>query len=774
MSFSFKLKSHVQEGIPFEDGQLLVDHLQGVKNIAIETSKMHGVVGEIEKIIGTICMCHDFGKASEYFQKYLKNEYSEKLKNHGEISAYFVFYMLPQPWKILGFMAVKKHHGNLEPDRIFFDYNEKQLWSIAESIKKNVEELNEIYKQDISGFFEEIKNEQFLKAPWKSFRKKMKSFSIEDFIWMQYIWSLLLTGDKTQLIRGTAYLNSMNVYESYVSKYKDQIKKELMQRISGIEKTKLFHVRNQIYRDAVKGIEDADLTKNHIFSINVPTGTGKTLAVYATAFKLLERIYNESQKTIKPTIVYNIPFTSVIDQNYKELENILHCNNVERFESYILKHHSMTELNYTDYSETLDEEKEYRNYDARFCVENWQSTIITTTFVQLFNTIFQSGINAIINRFHKLAGSIIILDEVQAIPPKYYNIIQEVFEVLCNKFNCYVITVTATKPLFLEGEELIKNNEGIFKSLDRIQIENHIDNPIYLNDFCEILVKDIQTKPNKSFLIVLNTVKSSLNVLDYLRGSEELQIAKRSVLYLSTEIHPHRRLEVIQKIKKDKDIKYILVSTQLIEAGVDVDFDMVYRDFSTIDSINQTAGRANRNAINEKGIVKIFSLINENHHDKKYATYIYSQPLLDATEEILSKKGIICEKDFFEINNAYFKAVQEKKSKDSSQEIEEAISEFNFARIRQLFKLIEENYQKEDVIINYNEEAQKCLGIIQEGNWPYQDTINAWRVLNKYKVSVNKEDMKNINTILIKGIHVLDKKYYDKNKGIIRINTVIC
>ena len=90
---------------------------------------------------------------------------------------------------------------------------------------------------------------------------------------------------------------------------------------------------------------------------------------------------------------------SVIDQNYDVLEEILTANEVDISTDLILKYHSMSPIEYKDY-----EEKEYKNYDARFLVENWQSTVITTTFVQLFNSIFKSGVNSIVHRFHKLAG----------------------------------------------------------------------------------------------------------------------------------------------------------------------------------------------------------------------------------------------------------------------------------------------------------------------------------------------------------------------------------
>ena len=178
----------------------------------------------------------------------------------------------------------------------------------------------------------------------------------------------------------------------------------------------MFNIREEIYDSAISSINSLDIEKDRKLSINVPTGTGKTISVYGAAFRLSERLIEE--KGIVPNIIYNIPFMSVIDQNYDVLEEILTANEVDTSTDLILKHHSMSPIEYTDH-----EEKEYKNYDARFLVENWQSTVITTTFVQLFNSIFKSGVNSIMHRFNKLAGSIIILDEVQAVPTKYYPII---------------------------------------------------------------------------------------------------------------------------------------------------------------------------------------------------------------------------------------------------------------------------------------------------------------------------------------------------------------
>lgn len=766
----FKLISHIFEGR--KDGQLLVDHLKGVCNVALDTTRIHGIKGEkIEKVIETICLCHDFGKASEYFQEYIKGEPFSDLKSHGEISAYFTYYMLPQKWKLIGFLCVKRHHGNIDNiNNDFFTPTDKdKLLKISESIKKNIEELNKIYGKDISGFFEKINSGELFKEVKKSLFQRTISIKkmtleeiVEEFIWIQYIWSLVLTGDKTQLIRGTAYKNKDSIKEDFVNIYKDDIRKKLIAKNSKIKESTLFNIRDKIYYEAVNSVNELDLEKEKLLSINVPTGTGKTISVYGAAFKLMKRLNKE--KDISPTLIYNIPFMSVIDQNYDVLQEIFKYNKMQLYEDIILKHHSMSSIEYKD-----SEEKEYRNFDARFCVENWQSTIITTTFVQFFDSIFKSGINSIMHRFHKLAGGVIILDEVQAIPNKYYFIIEAIIKVLCEKFNTYVITVTATRPLFLIGKDLIKDKEDIFQQMDRIVLENHMDHKTTLNDFKDIVLGDIQENEDKSFLVVLNTVKSTFEVFNYLKEALE---GKRKVLYLSTEIIPKRRLEIIKEIKNGKE-KYILISTQLIEAGVDLDFDIVYRDEAPLDSINQTAGRANRSGINGKGIVKLYSLIDDNENN--FSKYIYRGSAIDVTKKILEGKSLIKESEIGQINKIYFEEMK-KATQNSAQEemniLIDYIAKLRFEDVRNHFKLIEEQYQKEDVIIRYNDEVENCIKTIRDREAEYQQIINAWRALNKYRISITKNDIVDI-AYEIKGVKFLDASDYDKNIGVIRRNSFI-
>ena len=769
MCTSFKLKSHIYEN---KSSQLLVEHLRGVARIEKETSQLNGIDDkEIMNVIEILGLCHDFGKASSYFQKYLEGKYNGDLKKHGEISAYFTYYMLPERWKLIGFICVKRHHGNIdiENNSFFATENEEVLKEISKDIKSNIEELKLIYKCDLEKFFSKMGDGTLIKEVKLAFIKRtstMKRKTIkeqqQEFMWLQYLWSLLLTGDKTQLITGKTFKNIQGLSERFTLNYKNNIRKSLIERIPGIEKSPLFNIREEIYDSTISSINSLDIEKDRKLSINVPTGTGKTIAVYGAAFRLSERLIEE--KGIVPNIIYNIPFMSVIDQNYDVLEEILTANEVDISTDLILKYHSMSPIEYKDY-----EEKEYKNYDARFLVENWQSTVITTTFVQLFNSIFKSGVNSIVHRFHKLAGSIVILDEVQAVPTKYYPIIEDLFNILCDNFNCYIITVTATKPLFLEGKELVINNHIIFKEMNRIIFENNTHIPLYLNEFKEVVLDDIKHNNDKSILIILNTVKSTLDVFDYLKA--ELG-ESRKIIYLSTEIIPKVRLEIIKEIKDSKD-KYILISTQLIEAGVDLDFDIVYRDIAPMDCINQSAGRANRNGAKGTGIVKLYKLMNNNN--KIFAFFVYSNSLLEATLTILKDKRVIEENELWEINNEYFAKVKEVTDNHSLEEYKtycEYIKNLRLQDIRK-FELIEENKNKIDVIIRYNDEVEKYINIIENSkDYCEQDVINGWRGLNKYKIAVNKEVVKDM-VYEIKGSNFLNGLDYDKNRGIIRRSSVI-
>ncbi len=770
VSISFNLLSHDKEAFT-GCGQKLVDHLRGVYDIAEKTSKSHGIDNEeILEVIRIISYTHDFGKASTYFQNYLVNKVKSQYTRHGEISAYLAFYLLPEKWKLIGFMCVKKHHGNLEPENTFFSTENKDvLYNIALSVKENLSELKMIYSWDIEGFFKALESEKLLNEVKKRY---YQPFSFEEYIWYLYLWSLLLTGDKTQLIRkGKSYLPEVKLKSKYVENYKSKIRRKLINKYPEIVNSEIFEIRETIFKEISESIDRIDLVKDKRLSITVPTGTGKTLSVYNASIKLLNRIRNENvngrkDNIILPQIIYCLPFTSVIDQNYDVFCDVLKKNYSILYEDIIIKHHSLSPIKYKS-----TEEIEYKNYDAIFNIENWQSNIVVTTFIQLLNSVFKPGINGINHRFHRLAGSVIVLDEVQAIPPQYYKMIEKVFDYLCEYFNCYIILVTATKPVLFDTKPLVREHN--FK-LDRIQLENYIENTVTLEELCNIVKIDIEANSEKSFLVILNTIKSSQFVYKELKEWNIKASIKEptEIIYLSTSIIPKERKEIIDIISKNRNKKYIVISTQLIEAGVDIDFDIVYRDFAPLDCIVQTCGRANRNGLEEKGIVKLFK-IKDNETDKYFANYIYNESLLFITDDIIKEHKTINERVFSDLVENYFKQIREEIATENIEakyeDFIENIKKYRFKEIRNSFNLISKDTEKIDVIILLDDTAMDSYKIISNKNNDIQEIQNAWRTLNQYRISVDKKKYDKLPTSFRgeneSGVCFLDKKYYEKRVG---------
>ena len=425
----------------------------------------------------------------------------------------------------------------------------------------------------------------------------------------------------------------------------------------------------------------------------------------------------------------------------------------------MIKFHSVTPIEY----------KGFEGYDARFCFENWQSKIISTTFVQLLNTIFKTGKNSIVNRFHRLANSVIILDEVQAIDEKYYKIISQFIEILSKEYNCYIILVTATMPIILDTIDLVEDKERYFRALNRIVIENHSETEVTLDEFKDIVLDDICENDDKSFLVVLNTVKSSKEVYNYIKENTD-----REIIYLSTEIYPKLRLEKIHKIK-NSDKKYIVVSTQLIEAGVDIDMDIVYRDFAPLDSINQTSGRANRNGIGTMGIVKLYKIVGKNN--SRLCNYIYPRYLLNITEEILEDKDIIEEKDIYDCNLEYFSKVKKRLSNDKSDELLKLVDKLELKKFRDKFELIEnDEFRKEDIIVNADEVTNSIINeLLNEKHIDNIELKNKFSILRQYTVSVPTVDIEEINDKEIQRykIKYIDKEDYSEEEGILRKSQII-
>ena len=703
---------------------MLIDHLENVANSCVRKFKetKHNLALYFqedywERLIWLMGFSHDFGKATSYFQEYLFEKDEEKkviMKNqpetgHSLISAVLSFWIAKEFVKdkeeeflqlipFFLYLMIKKHHGNINNSipssdesnelDIPIEHLDKQLEAIDkvklqilfdkinEKLSLNIQVEN-IPKSLKEYFIMELRRKE--KRVFKRFKKK-----IEYYLIFQFLYSLLLHSDKEDAIFGKIDPNNrIKLDDDLIERYK--VLK------FGKPKTKIDKIRESIFQDANSKILQID-RKNKIFSLNVPTGSGKTLTCLSVALKLRTRL---EKNGINPRIIYGLPFTSIIDQNYDVFNEILKNPDSD----ILLKHHHLAEISYNQ--KNID--AEFEPEQAKFMIESWESEIVVTTFFQIFHTLF-SNRNKMIQKFYKLTNSIILLDEVQTIPYKYWKLVQETLLKISDIFNVYFILITATQPRIFESREIIElvpDKSKYFSQFDRINL-NFESESIELQNFIEKCKFEINNS-DESFLFVMNTINSSIELFENL-GKLDLDV---EYFYLATNIIPKHRFEKIRNIKKSTGRK-IIVSTQMIEAGVDIDIENVWRDFAPLESINQVCGRCNRNFSNKKGNVRIFEILNENHNNTPFSKYIYGKSALSIieTKESLGSKTKISETEFLKNMDSYYKIVKDKIAEDESDKILGFLLNLQFADLFKTFKLIDDKlYKRKDVFIEFDETA---------------------------------------------------------------------
>lgn len=732
MSMDCKLLSH--------PGKYLRDHLIKVLEIGSSVFKQQGIFTEYENILKIILLFHDLGKASNYFQIYIKDpqnyNYNTLLKAHSEISALWAYYYIKNQLQTdlktssFAYIAIKKHHGDIENyrDNFIESLDEEILLKINESI--DYRELNNIYSEILPkcslsniGFNQFYSTER---KPYSISRKIENDLSAQDYLLVNYLFSILVYSDKEEAIfssNQTHFEDTQTWKSEYIKNYKKNLPK----------------TDNEINRIRERSFDEVEnnLTMNDsIFSINLPTGAGKTLTALNAAIQLKSR-----NKSIK-RIIYCLPFTSVIDQNASIIEEIMKTNNMTISNNSFLKHHHLVELRYTN-----NEDEIYKNHEAAFLIESWQSELIITTFYQFAHTFF-SNRNKALKKFHALANAIIILDEIQNFPSKYWGLVNEFFQLATRQLNMKFILMSATIPLIFSEEdrcikELAASKIGYFKSLNRIAIDlSYLKTELRIEDFANHLIEEIKDDPKKSRLIILNTIQASLDLYLFLKKN-----SIENLIYLSTNIIPKHRLQRIRDIK-EKPTSKIIISTQLVEAGVDIDVDIIYRDMAPLDSIFQSCGRCNRNNLNQTSIVKIILLKNQN--DKKYYSFIYDNVLIEASKKAFANKEIIPENSFYELSHEYYNNLKSYLSQDKSRKLIDLISKLQYNDAFRFSKNNEDEFHLFDyietrsVFIEYDEDASKLFSnfkdmVYQNRNLSYEQSAelkSIFRQMSSYIINI--------------------------------------
>lgn len=717
MSCYSELRSHPDK--------YLEDHLRNVasisKNIFNDLCiKDNDLYADLSFFIG---ISHDFAKSTSFFQDKLLKGIKTKKAHHGFLSAVFGYYIIKNylinnnivdsvDFASIAFLVILKHHGNLPNiddanTKVKIKNDNKIALEQIKDIKNTLinlpdESLDSFYKDfdiSINNFLETY--DDLISEISEALEELSYEEKLDNYFYIVLFYSALLDADKMDA-SNTKTFNRELIPSDIVDNFK---KDNFESSPQGINK-----IREEAYQEVNKNMEKHSLD-DRIFSIDLPTGTGKTLTAFSLILKLKERINNELG--FNPRIIYSLPFLSIIDQNEKVFSGILEDNGLKR-SSVILKHNYLSDMCYK-----MDNEDDLSISKSKILIEAWNSEIIVTTFIQFFYSLI-SNKNRSLRKFHNIANSIILLDEIQSIPYYYWEIVRGMLKKLAKEYNSWVILMTATQPLIFHDDEiipLVENKEYYYNNFDRIDYHFNLED-MPLDEFKGHIIDEIKNNPSKDIMVVLNTINSSIELYSHIKQhfdciyddiildnnngvvniNDEIQL-----IYLSTNILPKQRLSRINSIK-DPDKRNIIVTTQLVEAGVDISVDIVYRDFAPIDSIIQTAGRCNRNDEKGRGIVNVVSLVNEK--GRKFSSFIYDSILLNATKDVIGEKTSVSENEFNMLSSKdYYKNLLKYGSTKKSDDLYEVINRLNFDDIPKKFILIENDMEKTDVFIEIDEKA---------------------------------------------------------------------
>jgi len=592
--------------------------IQTVEQHLLETKKLAESYGEkigIKHITGLAGLLHDMGKYTEEFKDYIlkavNNPQSPPKRGSVDHSTaggrllYERFHDQVKPFEsilaeVVG-NAIISHHSYLQ------DYLSPMLES---NFIKRVEE-KELKNYEIAkhNFFHKVISEMDFDEyvhqasfELQDFLKKFPSEGIENNIMFltKYVFSALIDADRTNT-RMFEENQSPEQEIDYVELF-EQYYKKLMDKIKAFKTDRnIANPINRLRREMSDQCEAFAFQPSGIYTLSIPTGGGKTLASLRYALK-------HAIKYKKERIIYVVPYTTIIEQNAEEVRKIL------QDDANILEHHSNVIED--------DEDDEYQEgiitiqQKLKLAKDNWDSPIIFTTMVQFLNTFYAYG-SRNIRRLHNLSKSIIIFDEVQKLPVSCISLFNKAVNFLKNFCQSSVILCTATQPAldFVENKLAINKNAEIIRNLDQVIdafkrveiIDRATGEKFDTKKLCEFVRTKMENIQN--IMIVLNT-KSVVKKL-YEQLKEETSIP---VYHLSTSMCAAHRKEILDEIRRklDKGEKLICVSTQLIEAGVDISFDCVIRSLAGLDSIAQAAGRCNRHGEKDIGYVYIIDHIEEN------------------------------------------------------------------------------------------------------------------------------------------------------------------
>lgn len=712
--------AHSKKGETKENWQTLKEHLLQTAELATKyADKFHAK--ELGYVVG---LMHDIGKYSKEFQERLEGKCNKVDHSTASMQEIFIQYSKYKALAKIMAYVTSGHHSGLP------DAGTENLEGSLECRKNKLVKEYCAYKKEIT-----LPNLDCVKLPLK----KTKDIAFSYYFFIKMLYSCLVDADYLDTENFIREEKGRGQYAS-IHELLNSFNRYMEEKIFSVDKTKVNKYRQAILNNCIIKAQSGQ----GMFTLTVPTGGGKTLSSMAFAL-------NHAAKNGMERIIYVIPYTSIIEQNAEVFRNIFGDDNV-------LEHHSNFQFEDDEYKQDTSER-------LKLASENWDMPIIVTTNVQFFESLF-SNKSSKSRKLHNLSKSVIILDEAQMLPIKYLKVCLLTLCELVNNYHSSIVLCTATQPNLNTNNLLPENTK----------LEEIVDSPQLLYEQFKrtniISIGETDDDKLADKLVEHYQVLCIVNRREHARLLYERLKDTGKTFHLSTKMYPLHRRKVLKEIKTRllKGLECRVIATQLVEAGVDVDFPVVYRSIAGIDSIAQAAGRCNREGKRDCSEVFVFIPLEK-----------HGQPPREIEINVSEAKSIFRHYEdplSIEAINKYFELLYDIRNtdqKDILRSIKERsrLLDFPFAEISREFKIIENDTLA--IIIPCNDE---CKSIIRQLEYaPY--TYKLIRQLQPYTVNVYKNEVKKL---LENGaIYPVDKekiffaitnmaKFYDDNTGIISDN----
>ena len=638
--------------------QELITHL---KNTADKAKSLASEI-DFENTLYLVGILHDIGKASEAFQHKIINNTDERV-NHSSAGALYLLSLYSKCAKQSSFelniiqeyfyimaYVISAHHGIY--DIPYYDIDNSLSNRLKDRLRFDEDEMN-CFKNEVLPYIEEIEQklnvdllEIFKRGYFEYKNSKDKIKYIDDkanYYYLSLYMRLFLS-----ILKNADIVDTINAYDLVIDDrvmYNAQEKAEVYKARLDEKYASFPEPKNNLdkVKNDLKSIVDSRsrTDNNGIYKLDLATGAGKTLLsmLYAT---------NQMKFKDKKRFFYITAFLSVLEQNASEVKDVLKDKSILEYHSNIVNKSSFDNTK----NESADESKE--NMCKEYLFESFDAPVVLTTLVQFINTLFK-GKSTNIRRFSSLINSVIILDEVQSLPIEMTYLFNLAMNFISSVMKTNIVLSTATQPKYDEDNikyrlnyaknaNLVRLSQNQLKVFKRTKVYN-------FNDGKKSSLVDIKTEvlshAEDSNLIILNTKRAARNLYKMLL--EDFG-NNNNIYLLNTDFCPEHRKDILNEIKAklSEGVAVKLVSTQLIEAGVNVDFKRLIRSYAGIDSLIQAIGRCNRYGLLKEGIVKLVNMGFEEN-----LNYLESiQYKKDITEIILNKKT--GEIDIDKLNDEFF------------------------------------------------------------------------------------------------------------------------